>query len=156
MPFQNSTALGANDVYKLMLESRKTQLQEVTSLKNLIHSEVETIVKDFKSTISVDGIEEKLRDAEKNDLTQKDKEIIKYIQKVLDSFVELDKVEYEGVISTKEANIDAGGSEDKKEDAPTDDKALEDEMKSKDDEMAGGDEPAGDEFDFSSDEEPKI
>jgi coenzyme F420-reducing hydrogenase alpha subunit len=150
MPFQNSTKLGANDVYKQMLEERKIVIQEVTSLKNLIHSEVETIVKDFKSTISVDGIEEKLRDAEKNDLTQKDKEIIKYIQKVLDSFVELDKVEYEGVISTKEANIAAGG--DKKEDeAPADDKALEDEMKSKDENF---DAPADEEFNFSDEEEP--
>lgn len=154
MAFFNSTQLGANDVYKAMLESRQTQLQEVTSLKNLIHSEVETIVKDFKASISVDGIEEKLRDAEKNDLTQKDKEIIKYIQKVLDSFVELDKVEYEGVISTKEANIEAG----KKDDAPTeeppaDDAALEDEMKSKDAEFKD-EEPAADEFNFSDEEEP--
>ena len=66
---------------------------------NLIHSEIEEILNDFKSKISVEGVEEKIRDVEKYpSLTNAEKSIIKSIQKVLDALNDLDKVEYSGII----------------------------------------------------------
>jgi hypothetical protein len=146
-----TTNLGVNDIYKEMFSqreqaaSKREQLAEVTSLKNLIHSDVETIRSEFTDAISVDGIEEKIRDAEKNDLTSKDKEIIKHLRKVIETIDALTKVEYEGVINTKDGNV----VDDKaKAEEPAPEGGSEEQLKSAD----GGvkEEPAagGDDFNF--------
>ena len=92
-----SDKLGLNDVYKQML-SEKTITEG--SDNDLIHSEIEEILNDFKSKISVEGVEEKIRDVEKYpSLTIAEKSIIKSIQKVLDALEDLEKVEYSGIIT---------------------------------------------------------
>lgn len=92
-------------IYESILSKRK-QLDEVTSLKNLIHIETEQVIEEFTSNISVEGVEEKIRDLEKMDLTQMDKTVIKSIDKVLAALKELSGVEYEGVIKAKESVVE--------------------------------------------------
>ena len=92
------TELGLNDVYKSMLTEKKVLVEGNDN--DLIHSEIEEILNDFKSKISVEGVEEKIRDVEKYPaLTAAEKSIIKSIQKVLDALQDLDKVEYSGIIT---------------------------------------------------------
>jgi hypothetical protein len=140
----NTTQLGLNEIYKEMFSKRK-QLNEVTSLKNLIHSEVESIRSQFTENISTDGLEEKLRDAEKNDLTPKDKEIIKHIRKVIETIDALLKVEFEGVINTKDANVE--GETKEGEEKPPEGGSSEEQLKAAE---VGGEtaEPPADEFTF--------
>lgn len=98
----NITELGINDVYAQMVRDRKYQRKPLLegSDNDLIHVEIEEILNDFKSKISVEGTEEKIRDVEKYPtLTTAEKSIIKSIQKVLDSLSDLDKVEYSGIIT---------------------------------------------------------
>jgi hypothetical protein len=144
----NSTQLAINDVYKEMMAERKQsgQLNEVTSLKNLIHSDVETIRSEFTDAISVDGIEEKIRDAEKNDLTSKDKEIIKHLRKVIETIDALTKVEYEGVINTKEGNVVE--KEKGSEEPPADTGSSEEQLKSAGSTSEPAEAPAEDDFNF--------
>lgn len=79
--------MGFNDIYKDMLtESKQTHLTEAVTSNNSIHSDVETYMNEFSSTlkteINVEELEEKLRDLEKNELTSLDKKIISQIRKV--------------------------------------------------------------------------
>ena len=140
-------SLAINEVYKEMLANRK-QLNEVTSLKNLIHSEVETIRSEFTDAISIDGIEEKINDAEKNDLTPKDKEIIKHLRKVIETIDALVKVEYEGVITTSSANIE--GETKKDEEVPAEVPAgdSEEQLKSADAQFKEPTNTDGEDFNF--------
>lgn len=105
-----STELGLNEVYKDMIKQR--ELLREGSDSNLIHKEIEEILSDFKSKISVEGIEEKLRDVEKySPLTTAEKSIIKSIQKVLDALEALEKVQYDGIITM----VAGGGKSDTKD-----------------------------------------
>lgn len=107
MALGNVTELGANDVYAQMLKDRKfgknlseRKLILEGSDNDLIHAEIEEILNEFKSKISVEGTEEKIRDVEKYPtLTAAEKSIIKSIQKVLDALADLEKVEYSGIIT---------------------------------------------------------
>lgn len=114
MALNRVNELGINDVYKDIMENGKKRLEEAVTSGNSIHSKVEDTMKDFSSnlTSSVDAeaTEEKLRDLEKDDLTNLDKKVIAAIRKLvtnlgksLDDFSKFQKgLKYEYVINKKE------------------------------------------------------
>ena len=143
------------DELREIYESIQKQLDEVISLKNLIHIETEKIIEEFTANISVEGVEEKIRDLEKMDLTQMDKTVIKSIDKVLAALKELSGVEYEGVIKAKESAVE-DEPEDKTEDEKTDkpsDEDLEAELRAGDEDVKQNMAPEDDEvFNFNDKE----
>jgi type I site-specific restriction-modification system R (restriction) subunit len=139
------TELALNDVYASMLEERK--LLKEGSDNNLIHAEIEEILNDFKSKISIEGIQEKIRDVEKYEpLTAAEKNIIKSIQKVLDALDALEKVDYAGIITM----VAKAKKDDSKAEMEEKDKEFADNMEQEKTEQAPADQPPSEEeFDFS-------
>ena len=137
------TELGLNDVYAEMLKERKMLAEG--SDNNLIHTEIEEILNDFKSKISVEGIEEKIRDVEKySPLTAAEKNIIKSIQKVLDALESLESVQYDGIITM----VAKGDKSKAKEEMDQNQKEFED-AQAKEEPAPPSEEPSEEEFDFS-------
>ena len=114
------TELSMNSLYESMYNKKVKQLNEAVTAGNSIHSDVETMMNEFASTvkseIDSEGVKEKLRDLEKLELTKADKSIIKAIEKLVDtiskSYEEFDKfkkgLKYEYILSKKGEPESAG------------------------------------------------
>ena len=140
--------LAINEVYADIAKNSKKRLEEAVTSGNSIHSSVESAMEEFTSnlTSSVDAeaTEEKLRELEKDDLTNLDKKIIGAIRKLvtnlgktMEDFQKFQKdLKYEFVINKK--NNPSGEDEVSEEEAvPAGD--SESELKGADEQF----EPAG-------------
>ena len=88
MAINRESNLTMNKIYEQMYAKKKQQLNEAMNGSNSIHSDVETMMNEFastvKSNIDSESVKENLRKLETLELTKADKSIIKSIEKLVD------------------------------------------------------------------------